>query len=184
MSTSQRQHSSDRLKGEIDALFLELKERGEHTPDLAELLKYNLHLVFVYCNLKRGFPNHEFYMHNATYLGEAHTFENTFRLKETVSFPIIFTAKGDPKPQDRSVLGEVYAMTTHQLMRLDALMGNCSVFEREQRYIVLDEQTMKDGKGTARECWVYMNKAFKEEDAQYSGIVGLRNRHYWQWHST
>lgn len=177
----QLEKSNSRIQAEVHALMSELDRRVKNTPDLKELQEFgDVHLIFVYCNLKKGHNNHDFYLGRSKFLGKAHTFEDKFDMMETPSFPIMFDNVTEGSKTARQVLGEAYAVTTAQLMRLDALMGNTEVFEREKRYIVLDDQQIA-GKGTCRECWVYMNTVFERKELFYSNFVGLAGKHFWTW---
>jgi len=79
-------------------------------------------LVFVYGTLMTGRANHDYFLKNASLMGEGRLFG--FALYELGSYPGI-------KPKKKAmVLGELYIVDQRTLERLDRLEGNGTLYDR------------------------------------------------------
>jgi gamma-glutamylcyclotransferase (GGCT)/AIG2-like uncharacterized protein YtfP len=179
------------------ALFEELYRRKQMTPDFAELQTQTEHLVFIYDNYKRGLPLHAEYLSEAKYLGSARTLENNWQLMVTPSgeVPILLSGSHlntEDKPNFHNVKGEVYALTLHQLIRLDAMHDNTRLFEREQKYCILEDQESpfkidpSTGKKPplARQCHVYVGipQVWEHCMLHFATKLHTGTRTFWNWY--
>ena len=79
--------------------------------------------VFVYGSLLKGEYNHNYYLNDSKYIGEAKI--NNYKLYDLGSYPGI-------KPENEvSVLGELYLVDYNELVELDVLEGNGSLYNRK-----------------------------------------------------
>lgn len=85
----------------------------------------DLHRVFVYGSLKRGFGNSH-YLRGSAYRGEARTTAGGYRMVSLGSFPAVVRAEdGEP------VQGEVYEVNAETFASLDRLEGHPGFYRRE-----------------------------------------------------
>lgn len=113
-------------------------------------------LVFVYGSLKRGFYNHWLMEKiNAKFVGADILFG--CRLYNLGAFPGL---RKDGDETSLPVLGEVYAVATHQVRQLDAFEGHPGFYRREE---------METGSEEMVNVYVYQGKV-KEEALVVDGV--------------
>jgi hypothetical protein len=170
----------------------QLHLRSIYSPDLKEELEpYENHLVFIWDNHKLSFPN-ERLLSTTKFLGEAWTVENNFVMRISPTLPIIYQVnpsdKEKGKVMEARVWGEVYALKTHEMLRLDANMDNTGSFIRRQRYVALVDQPFPGG-NTERKvtvsAWIYLATPFFRNEVSDSLRIGSQTRKdgklYWEW---
>jgi gamma-glutamylcyclotransferase (GGCT)/AIG2-like uncharacterized protein YtfP len=113
--------------------------RSMYSPDIPDLSMYDNHLVFIFDGLKQEInPTHNLmFLRDSKFLGKAYTVRKEFIMKQQ-GYPIVQVKK--QANQKRSVMGEVYAVSTNILMRLDALYDNTNRTLRCKEYVELTEQ--------------------------------------------
>lgn len=116
----------------------DLRARASYTPDLLELKKYDNHLLFVYCTLKKSYKDNGI-LKDSIYLGEGKTQSSTFNLKES-AFPVAFSVLLDSSPNKGRLKGEVYAVSLETIMKIDILKNNGAYHNRVKRQILLEDQ--------------------------------------------
>jgi len=90
-----------------------------------EMSTENVHTVFVYGSLKRGFGNHRLLENEGVkFLGEAET-PARFKMLHLGGFPGVV-------PGDQSIKGEVYEVNDEVFQSLDWLEGFPSFYNRSQ----------------------------------------------------
>lgn len=99
-----------------------------------------LHRVFVYGSLKRGFGNHDTFLGDALFLSECQTDEQRFEMLSLNFFP------GVVDGGENDVAGELYLVDDEQLKNLDMLEGNGVMYARELVWL----------KGEDLPAWVYI----------------------------
>lgn len=115
------------------------------TPDLVWLTRRHFQLLFVYGTQMRGHPQHELVMEHGAYAATTYT-DGKFSLwkkrlgKE--SFPIALENSGWRRPDWNvppfgRVQGELYAISTEQLIALDKHYQNTLEFQRKRVPLVL-----------------------------------------------
>lgn len=93
--------------------------------------------VFVYCSLMKNCYNHDYYLQGKEFLGQGVL--TGYALYELGSYPGIIPDR------EGKVRGEVYAIDSRTLARLDALEGNGSLYMRETSAVMLgDEKVMAE----------------------------------------
>lgn len=177
------------------ALFEELHRRKQMTPDVSDLCGLEEHLVFIYDEYKRGFALHE-YLNGAKYLGSARTIDNSFQLMVTPSgsLPILLSGdhlKTENKANYHSCKGEVYALTVNQMILLDQIHENTRLFERQQKYCVLEDQVspfkVDPASGQkpplARQCHVYIGipQVWEHCQLHFATKSHTNSRTFWDW---
>lgn len=134
----------------------EIKMRMNRTPDMQELVEEGNQLVFVYGTLKKGFGNHTVLGTNPIYLGKARTQDMGWIMYDTGSFPVVMKT-GDV---GHYIYGEVYMVPPKQMLQLDGLESNGSMYQRERVKLRLLDQTESDPViGSAkpiRKAWMYI----------------------------
>ncbi len=179
------------------ALFEELHRRKAMTPDLVDLDGLEEHLVFLDGDYKRGFPLHNEYINGAKYLGSARTLDSHYQLMMTPSqtLPILLSGahlKTDAMKNYHSCKGEVWALTTQQLIRLDSVHDNMRLFHREQHYCILEDQESPfkvdpaSGKKPplARQCHMYIGIPHIWENCMlhFATKSYTSTRYFWDWY--
>lgn len=103
-----------------------------HTMDIPELLRYDLHFVFVYGTLKYQFPRFSVLEeHGAKFQGIATTEDSEYELVSSpFGFPVALWRSGNKKAY-APLKGELYAVPTKAILALDDLEGNGRMFYRE-----------------------------------------------------
>lgn len=99
-----------------------------------------LHRVFVYGSLKRGFGNHEMFLGGSLFVSEAETDEQRFDMLSLNFFP------GVVDDGEIDISGELYLVDDEQLISLDALEGNGTMYARELVWL----------KGEELPAWMYV----------------------------
>jgi gamma-glutamylcyclotransferase (GGCT)/AIG2-like uncharacterized protein YtfP len=116
-----------------------------NTPDVWILGSYEYQLVFVYGSQMRGHPQHELMNNEGAFAATAYT-DNRFELwrKElgSATFPIALAKSNWSKPDwnrasPQRVQGELYAVSTPQLIRLDNHFQNTLEFRRKRVPLVV-----------------------------------------------
>jgi gamma-glutamylaminecyclotransferase len=79
--------------------------------------------VFVYGSLKRGFGNNAF-MCDAEFVCETRTKDHGFTMISLEAFPAVFI------DGNHAIEGEVYAVDSYTLLRLDSLESNGELYQR------------------------------------------------------
>ncbi|MGE0765981.1 MAG: gamma-glutamylcyclotransferase [Hyphomicrobiaceae bacterium] len=109
-----------------------------------------LHRIFVYGTLKRGFPNHH-YMRGATYVGDARTVDAYPLVVGGVWFtPYLIPEKGD----GHRVKGEVWDVPDHMMPALDKL-ESVHLPNGYRRQIIA---AVLDGASEAVDAWTYFRQ--------------------------
>lgn len=119
----------------IDTLWT----RSLFTPDVQDLSMFENHLVFIFDGLKQSLNAHQnlIFLRDAKYLGKAFTKRKDFIMKQQ-GFPIVQVKK--QANMKRAIAGEVYAVSTNILMRLDALYDNQNRSVRHEEFVELADQ--------------------------------------------
>lgn len=146
----------------------ELIYRREKTPDMGSLRETDQHLVFVYGSLMQGF-NNNYLLAKAQFLGRGKTHEELFEMYSAGAFPVLRDLTD--YNEGNFCYGEVYAVNAEQMMRLDFLESNGTMYTRKKKRIkLLDQKISVEGASTVayplESCWVYLG----EDD-------------YWDWHN-
>lgn len=108
-----------------------------------------MHDVFVYGTLKRGFPNFEYNMLGARYVGRYRTVD---------AFPLVVGGLWhspyliDEPGQGHQVIGELFAVSDAHLPRLDELES----VHLPNGYRRCEIQIAAETDGTERTAWVYL----------------------------
>jgi gamma-glutamylcyclotransferase (GGCT)/AIG2-like uncharacterized protein YtfP len=135
----------------------ELKARKSYTPDLINLKKYDNHLIFIYCDLKHGLRNDKI-LKDAKCLGGGKTQSQNFNLKET-TYPIAFTCDLPNTYHKGHIKGEVYAVDTNTIMKLDVFKNNGVHHNRIKKQILLSDQSYNTHTKICRPyamCYMYI----------------------------
>lgn len=122
----------------------------------------NLTLVFVYGSLKRGFHNHSL-LKNSQSLGEAKT-NPEFVMYSAGGFPIIIRGKF-------AITGELYAVNSATLKKLDRLESNGRMYKRELTWISSIQQFAW--------IYVYMYDDFRKSDSMKIKTDSAENIQTW-----
>lgn len=138
------------------AIAMEIKNRMERTPDLKTLVDQGDQIVFVYGTLKQGFHNHSVLGRDPKYLGKARTQNMGWVMYDTGGFPVVM--KANP---GQYIYGEVYAVPARQMLNLDHLEANGTMYQREKVKIrFIDQKEHSDvmyGDITPiRDVWMYV----------------------------
>jgi gamma-glutamylaminecyclotransferase len=88
-------------------------------------------LLFVYGTLRRGFANHEAYLADAVFMGDAVTEEGFALFVE--DFPYLVK-----RPKVSRIVGELYRVDGPTLKDIDCLEGHPDNYRREQIQVVTD----------------------------------------------
>lgn len=118
----------------------------------------NLHTMFVYGTLMKGYSNGAILLRDALFLGRATT-KNKYTLRVR---GIPYVNKDTPTTQIR---GEVYQVDDEELLDLDSLEGHPTWYTREEITVTLDN-------GKALTAWIYFNP---NKSAQISNTGDYRN---------
>lgn len=137
----------------------QLQARQKVTPDMGQIRAQGNQLVFVYGTLKQGFHNHQVLNRDAQYLGKARTLRDDWLMYDTGGFPVVM--RSSPIAKGNFIYGEVYSVTPDNMIRLDGLESNGSMYQREKvKFKLLDQEMESEvvkGKVTAvREAWMYV----------------------------
>lgn len=100
--------------------------------------------IFVYGTLKRGYGNHDWFLHDSAFLGEGTT-QGKFDMID-VGFPMIF-----PVDDGDRVAGEVYEIGTETLRKLDRLENEGRMYDRRLHLIEMAD-------GSAELCMIYIGR--------------------------
>jgi gamma-glutamylaminecyclotransferase len=98
-------------------------------------------LLFVYGTLRRGFENHEDYLHNAQFMGNASTRDEYALVVGELPYVV----------KDRAVariVGELYAVDAATLEQVDGLEGHPDEYRREEILVLT-------GQGQELCAWIY-----------------------------
>lgn len=138
----------------------ELLARKAISPDFSKLSFEDYVPVFVYGTLKSGGLRNDV-LDGCPYLGEARTATSTFILKDFEgNFPVAFSALDPRKNTDaKYIYGEVYAVPPRVLLELDMIESNGSMYQREEKFMFLMEQSYSTRHGSARpsiKAWMYL----------------------------
>lgn len=137
-----------------------LTRDNDFTPDYLDRKLEKYIPVFVYGTLKVGGRFHEI-LKDAPCFGDGYTATPTYTMKGTGNdFPVIFS-HGKASPENAAVFGEVYIINARLLLELDRIEGNGEMYQREQRWIFLLDQSIKGKGGMIRpglKAWVYIGK--------------------------
>lgn len=150
-----------------DGIISELRDRKqEETPDFLDLKRSGFHPVFVYGTLKRGGRNHHI-LRTSPYMGRAETLAAGFMMGVCSSdFPVALIS-----PQSRCrIEGQVFLADPKQMLMLDRLEGNGSMYNRRKVRCVLHEQKVR-----IVDCFMYIgDKDFwaGEKLAYRAGHIG------------
>lgn len=122
----------------------ELKSRMLHSPDVKSLSEHEEHIVFVYDGFKSNLNDHQYYFKNAKFLGKAITLKDTYHLKRTANYPLLFDYDEDDSylRGRKKVIGEAYAVNLEEMLKLDALYANNIIFDRQRLIVKLEDQLM------------------------------------------
>ena len=112
-------------------------DRSEHPPGSRLEPARERHLVFVYGTLKRGETNHH-WLEGASWQGETEL--NGVVLHDLGPFPMAVVGEG-------TAIGEVYAVESSGLARLDELEGYPRLYDRQMLSL-----------GDGRRAWVYLGR--------------------------
>ncbi|MRI83320.1 MAG: gamma-glutamylcyclotransferase [Nitratiruptor sp.] len=99
--------------------------------------------LFVYGTLKRGLANHHF-LHQATYLGQAHTLDPYPLIAPKRIYPYLIDAPGE----GHLVRGELYQIDLATLKQIDRLEEYPTYYTRKLIPIL-------DSQGDLHEAWTY-----------------------------
>lgn len=111
-----------------------------------------MHTLFVYGSLMTGEYNHDYYLADAVYLGEASIFG--FGLYNLGSFPGI---KHTPEPY--RIIGELYEVNQRDFDRVCILESNGYMYQCEPVSAVLEDS----GERIAAEVFVYLGIVYENE---------------------
>lgn len=142
--------------------------------------KQQIHLIFSYGTLKRGFPNHylmqELMNQNAAvFLGKYFTHKSYPLVCGPYNIPYLINLPGS----GNRVKGELYSVSTQGLARLDELEGTrFGHYERLPIRVVEGECEGNDGNGAVFVAAVeaegyFANRSFGEELWEKKGKVGM-----------
>lgn len=90
----------------------------------------NIHTVFVYGTLKKGFGNHRL-LEDAEYVGDAETTSDTYTMYNLGSFP------GVKEGGSTRVTGEVYKVNDEELASLHRLEGHPTFYKAVNKQVRL-----------------------------------------------
>lgn len=159
----------------------ELKSRAYYTPDIEDIFSYEYHLVFVDGILKKPFDNHSRFLRHSKFLGDARTLDQNYIMKRGPNFTVTFE---DLKAHlKRQVWGELYAVPPEDMLGLDALHANGTMYERQKQYITAFDQLAPFKQGKIRptvEAWMYLGIPVAWENHEmrfcncqfYNGVSG------------
>jgi len=145
------------------------------TNDIPELLRYDLHYVFVYGTLKYGGNRHIILQgRGAKFQGIATTVDSNYEMVNTqLGFPVVFTGSGN-KGAYGKVKGELYAVTPETIMALDAAEANGHLFYRTESEVTVIRSN-RIGRETLP-CFMYLGtKSFWGQNAGYLVDMAIRN---------
>lgn len=150
------------MKSTYDHTLNELKTRCIFTKDQKELEDKKGHLVFVWDNMKVGYPWDKYFFCEK-YLGSAFTVESNFIMYNPSSGPPVLihdsTRKAENQPYLCRVAGDVYYTDWRKIAQLDAIMANGFDFKRVERYIALKDQSSpykEPNRKITAKAWVYI----------------------------
>jgi gamma-glutamylcyclotransferase (GGCT)/AIG2-like uncharacterized protein YtfP len=127
-------------------------DRGYYSPDLPTLNRYTHHDVFIYGSNKKNMGR-PWLVRKGTPLGVGYTLSDKFVMySETRDNPeAVILPSGTPS-LCASVYGELYRITTEQLLRLDFNMSNRSQFMRIKQTI----RVKRGNQYVNYMCWIYV----------------------------
>lgn len=168
----------------------ELRSRMIHSPDIAKLSEYEEHIVFIYDGFKSTLNDHKFFLKNAKFLGKAITVKDSYHLKRTANYPLLFDLGGDESSNyvrgRKKVLGEAYAVDLEEMLKLDALYANNLIFERQKLCIKLMDQTAPMKNSYIRptvDSWVYFGNEghWKDHPLNFASMKIDSGISTWTW---
>lgn len=126
----------------------------------------NRHNVFVYGTLKRGQSNHDRFLSEAVFLGDASTCDD-YALIDGAAFPWVIDPKDLGAERDAFdvpscwVKGELYSVNDAELADLDRLEGHPTMYTRKLVGVVFGDNR------TLAHAWVYFMNTNARDVARY-----------------
>lgn len=161
-------------------------ERSSLTQDAPYLYRKKHHLVLIYDQKMRSFPEHEEIKYSSIYCGSAWTHSSNFTMWKkragSASYPIAM--RDMFSPNKGFIRGELFAVKTPFMLELDDIYANGVHYNRVEVPISLPfilEGAFKSGyKYTDQKAWMYVGTKFfrdtikKSEEGSYSLCAKVR----------
>lgn len=152
------------------------REKTKHTPDLLKLQLRRGHLIFVYNNLKAGFPNHHILDRAGAKfvaMGVTHHLYTLFYQpdRKDERFPILLMPKYAPEHQGH-VVGQVWMVYPETIIELDRLQWNRDLFIRSDMNIQLVSKPKN--KSFQQYATIFCQTYFGAPD-QWEGLVKTKD---------
>lgn len=171
---------------------------GKHSPDLIQLIRYQIQLVFIPDEFQTGFPKNDLIKDCSVYLCKAETLSPFVVWKKNLgeeSFPVplkskdgLFNAQAWSEPRRGSagvVHGEIHAVKPLEFFPLvDKLKLNTVLFQRERvdlcvrynyrSFSLRDGWHMSDDKMANVEAWMYIGRPEFWDEMPLSELGAVR----------
>lgn len=167
------------------------ERRTPRTPDFLELKSEHHIPVFVYGTLKSGHINHEI-IRGASFLGRGRTIAGDFDLRSPNhnAFPVAFRKSILRVPREvlGKVTGELWVVNPKDMLSIDALENNGTMFVREKVWVVCRDQEIKGATSKLSrptvQAWMYVavEDYWKDQVTQRCPymIEGINKEFFWE----
>ena len=138
-----------------DIILSMLSDRTKYSPDFKEITKLENILVFIYDEYQDKFLGKTVFK-NDKYLGRGRTVYAGFRMMYRGGVPVIYQ---HGVHCNRSIIGDIYAVSPKTLFELDRVMENTQETTRFKTYIYAVEQQLNGVEfSPSIECFLYKSR--------------------------